>query len=897
VKKLQHLKHPPLSSQQVTKPTCTRELKTLSVTTHDNGNLFEEAVNCFNSKYKCINDMGELQLEDRQRTARKQTTKTHAVYCSCYDVSKHGQRISFQLRHDLIEDVRKKRGKKPCFVFHAFSNHHQVDLIASHFKEIAIIINTPPFVSPFSTRPESTETTCTDTMDDYSDSILSSKPKQTYTNDLNVIKNSECVISCRPQEVLSQSTFASTTTTLSGCLCTMYLHDSSMVNRLTRCNDIEKTDVIPNSITSKLLLCTDNDTLYVSFHDNFTKSRNRNFHSSWSLSDSYDPDFWTQFTADATDDVNNYTFIKRSVLGSVTDKTSEIDWLLYDDSPPTARNTTTNNNHQTTHTFQEDYIRLQQQHHSNVLSLVPSPKKLTKFHRMLLPIRGRIINGKNKNITNTNNNIIAEATIQKSLFDLWLEKDVTQKQAITVLLRISCDLPNYQDPKRHILGPSLSSHQCQFTTPTRYYYQRLQFLILQTLQRCVCKFNYNNKIIQLGPGLQFSDIMVKDWFSELFEIQQTTSHTQAVYTLRNKLVTDYLDESKVLDVKQLQETSLDGCMVFSPDNGYSFVQYKFLCRQYNDVNFTFPRFFIPTISRPRFSRLSGFDSEDNNIQQLHDIFFTAAGTLNNRVQQNVLSSPKHNFITFTASDSRWQVPIKESVDIDSIWYQVQRLLERSSVIDSKHEKIDEISLIVGGTIQQVHHTDVGRQQSIWINTHPCTMQRRDKRRKGWEANRLYYNAEVGHRYSPSSILISLGSKGSVTRIGIQDNQIEWISPCAQFCRILNGNDNELFKIIQRVNNTVIVQCDTGCQFTADFQHCGVVHYDENVDRNVHYDEMFSVLHKISGLKQRDRDERALTTLRKVPRLDDLCRLHVSTKRINSQIVIPTNSVSFDECIH
>jgi hypothetical protein len=143
----------------------------------------------------------------------------------------------------------------------------------------------------------------------------------------------------------------------------------------------------------------------------------------------------------------------------------------------------------------------------------------------------------------------------------------------------------------------------------------------------------------------------------------------------------------------------------------------------------------------------------------------------------------------------------------------------------------------------------------------------------------------------------LGSKGNITHIGIQDNQIEWISPCAQLCLILNGNNNDLFTIVQRVNYTVIVQYDPGCQFTADFQHCGVVHYDNNVDRNVHYEEMFTVLHEISDLNLEDHHERALATLPKVPRLDDLCRLHVSTKRINSQIVIPTNSVSFDECIH
>jgi hypothetical protein len=103
----------------------------------------------------------------------------------------------------------------------------------------------------------------------------------------------------------------------------------------------------------------------------------------------------------------------------------------------------------------------------------------------------------------------------------------------------------------------------------------------------------------------------------------------------------------------------------------------------------FPRYFIPTVTRPRFSRITTFGGNSIFLKQLHDIFFTLEGFLDARTRMNVLPIPKHHFINFTNKDDRWQIPIKPSSELNSCWQRVKAILHESRTIDFGNEDIYE----------------------------------------------------------------------------------------------------------------------------------------------------------------------------------------------------------------
>jgi hypothetical protein len=288
------------------------------------------------------------------------------------------------------------------------------------------------------------------------------------------------------------------------------------------------------------------------------------------------------------------------------------------------------------------------------------------------------------------------------------------------------------------------------------------------------------------------------------------------------------------------------------------------------------------------------------MTELHDIFFTKTGCLNPGLNDDIQRVIKHGYISFTSGDKRWQIPICKNDSPTCAWQQVTRIMEACELFDRNNEVIDKITLLVGGTKNQIIHTEIGRQQTVWLQKLPDVSEVNYQSTIGWEANRLRYNAEVASEYGHSTLLIGMGVNNPKVQLGIQNNQIQWISPYKKKCRVVNGKYNEVLDVNRRGPYCLVVECNIGCRFSGDLQHCGV----DNCARKPEDSQILRKLTKSVDMLKNDyknKEHKQLLIantkmLENFERLDNISRLFVSTKMANSKIAIPINSVSYDECI-
>jgi hypothetical protein len=285
---------------------------------------------------------------------------------------------------------------------------------------------------------------------------------------------------------------------------------------------------------------------------------------------------------------------------------------------------------------------------------------------------------------------------------------------------------------------------------------------------------------------------------------------------------------------------------------------------------------------------------------LHDIFFTETGCLNPSLNADIQWVNKHGYISFTDRDKRWQIPICKNDSPTCAWQRVTNIMEACELLDRNNEVIDEITLLVGGTKNQIIHTDIGRQQTVWVQKLPDVSEVNYQSTIGWEANRLRYNAEVASEYGHSTLLIGMGINNPKVLLGIQNNQIQWTSPCKKKCRVVNGKYNEVLDVNRIGPYCHVVECNIGCRFSGDLQHCGV---DNCARKSEESQNLKTLIKSIDTLKNvyKNKEHKQLLyastkMLENVERLDNISRLFVSTKMANSKITIPINSVSYDECI-
>ena len=289
------------------------------------------------------------------------------------------------------------------------------------------------------------------------------------------------------------------------------------------------------------------------------------------------------------------------------------------------------------------------------------------------------------------------------------------------------------------------------------------------------------------------------------------------------------------------------------------------------------------------------------VNKLRNILFDVDGSLSRHCASDVLLSSKHHYINFTNSsgagcnDKRWQIPIRfhgqKPVDTR---VEVEALLSSAGAMDLRHEKTDEIGILVGGTEDQSLHHDMARQFTAWL---PESSGSADDAVVGWETSRLWYNKALSGKHPPRAMIIGLGESDTIL-LGVQKDQIQRnVGGRSDRCRIIHGRQYEDFQVIRENTHLAVIEAKTGCVFTGDFPHARV----RNVEPNSTEDDLMKELFlRIDAILEQEPDEvkrtrLVLDMLCGFKGLSQLCRFYCATKSVKTNLRIPENTVGYSEC--
>jgi hypothetical protein len=187
------------------------------------------------------------------------------------------------------------------------------------------------------------------------------------------------------------------------------------------------------------------------------------------------------------------------------------------------------------------------------------------------------------------------------------------------------------------------------------------------------------------------------------------------------------------------------------------------------------------------------------------------------------------------------------------------LLQQTIV--SSDEDIFDITLLVGGTINQEVHYDFPR----------ITAADFDGNTIAFEVNRKKYNEDMSSELAPSSILLDITAAMNGIKIGILREFV--VAHANNDCSVKRGKADETFKIVSYKNEnheTCILHYAQGfgIRFVGDFPHFGVrnaPNNDETID------------HAVKALDSAKGKAAQLKALSKIRNLDRICRLFMKTK--------------------
>ena len=249
-------------------------------------------------------------------------------------------------------------------------------------------------------------------------------------------------------------------------------------------------------------------------------------------------------------------------------------------------------------------------------------------------------------------------------------------------------------------------------------------------------------------------------------------------------------------------------------------------------------------------------------------------------------------------DKRWQLELVPGEGACT-WNLIRDVLVEAQVLNAESEDIRSISLVIGGTEDQLIHHDVSRDFVCWSDTELDEEKESNFRRVqvGWEHNRIAYNEAMSNTYAPSSILIPMGKEKDGCLLGIQKREQISHDALRGKCSILKG-DGTQYRIQRENPDLVVIRVGPGgCQFTGDFCHAGV----RNCSYGLTLDKTLSTINekftnyttKTSTYKSRI--SKAISLLSDTANVQELCRLHVSTKMINEYLHVPENQVGLYGC--
>lgn len=175
-------------------------------------------------------------------------------------------------------------------------------------------------------------------------------------------------------------------------------------------------------------------------------------------------------------------------------------------------------------------------------------------------------------------------------------------------------------------------------------------------------------------------------------------------------------------------------------------------------------------------------------------------------------------------DKRLQIAFK---GCSALYQNIHDLFQRHGIIDDTIEKLEDISILVGGTMLQHPHADHARLFNFYkINEDS----EKDDELVGFELNRQLYNDMVNAINPTSSIMIDLSNDDSGFYLAIPKSYVE-VQADNKTLKTIFGSPDDIFEIIGlpiiyhssyfvEDYTMYIIKVKKGCQFVGDFMHAG-----------------------------------------------------------------------------
>jgi hypothetical protein len=254
-------------------------------------------------------------------------------------------------------------------------------------------------------------------------------------------------------------------------------------------------------------------------------------------------------------------------------------------------------------------------------------------------------------------------------------------------------------------------------------------------------------------------------------------------------------------------------------NSFSFTEMvKFYSHKLSTLNrIKFPRI-LHEYSRKPFSLIKNpiKNKQNSFLKDFRKIFFKENNEGFSDVMESDFVTGLHVVPTKIKFEERDVVDQRIQLEFDpesTVHLMVSKMLNHYKIIDLANEYIEDVSLLIGGTVAQSVHGDMPRMYCYWKSGREV--------KQVHEVNRENYNVAVSDKYGMSSIIIDVSSDQSGFFLSIPKHTI--VNQTTKTCMTPFSNDKlHFFEEGKGAddNDLVTIKIDTGCQFSSDFMHAG-----------------------------------------------------------------------------
>lgn len=231
-----------------------------------------------------------------------------------------------------------------------------------------------------------------------------------------------------------------------------------------------------------------------------------------------------------------------------------------------------------------------------------------------------------------------------------------------------------------------------------------------------------------------------------------------------------------------------------------------------------------------------FNSIPNFLtNSIRELFFKSSGDIHPYFIECMKNSVHTTIIAFEGNnkcknDLRIQVHLNESNFLNN----VKECIYNSGIVNRDLEIIDDVSLLIGGKINQPLHGDHNRLFTYFNEDihHPI----------GHEVNREKYNKAVSSDHAQSSILIDVSNDQSGFYLTLPIDNVIYDKVKGQVIILDHKIDDAVFKYERHSKTTVTFLVKDGCQFVGDYIHAGANNLKKlNKCQNDLFDKWYSTL--------------------------------------------------------